>query len=38
MRVYGKGLNVGAGREVSINYTGDLKDIHSIKLIELAEW
>lgn len=36
MRVYGKNLNVGVGREVEINYTGDLKDIHSIKLIDLA--
>ncbi len=36
MRVYGKNLNAGVGREVSINYTGDLKDIHSIKLIDLA--
>lgn len=37
MRVYGKDLNIGVGREVPINYTGDLKDIHSIKLIELAQ-
>lgn len=38
MRVYGRDLsNIGVGREVSINYTGDLKDIHSIKLIGLTK-
>lgn len=35
MRVYGENLDVGVGREVEISYTGDLKDIHTVKLIGL---
>ena len=37
MRIYGDDLNLKLGQSVSIEYSGDIKDIHSIRLLGLAK-
>lgn len=37
MRIYGDDLNLKLGQSISIEYSGDIKDIHSVKLIGLAD-
>lgn len=37
MRVYGDDLNLKLGQSISIEYSGNLEDIHSIRLLGLAK-
>ena len=37
MRIYGDDLNLKLGQSISVEYSGDIKDIHSIKLIGLVK-
>lgn len=37
IRVYGDDLNLKLGQNIFVEYSGDLEDIHSVKLLGLAK-